>query len=184
MIVVNLALITSVRSRDEHHPALEVLLMPPADCAMPCFLGIKIGRTHADEAIAILEAHPFVGDVQAHGTGERRMNMVRWYWAPDAPRSIAGFRDNVLELSESGVVNSISLYVFTPTGEVWRYINTHETSQGGLLSDYIRVDGPNCIYNPLHFYRAAPQRIFYMPTPSDHPIPYKPRRNIPQARQC
>ncbi|MEM6528698.1 MAG: hypothetical protein AAF653_10410, partial [Chloroflexota bacterium] len=129
LTAVNLTLIASIRAQDEHYPALESVLMPPADCNMPCFLGIEIGETRASEAIAMLEAHPYVGDVQLHDADDRQVYSVRWYWAEDAPRYLAGFRNNVMELDAREVVSGMTMYVFIPTGQVWRYIDTHTTQQ-------------------------------------------------------
>ncbi len=42
---------------------LRNLLVPPPDCAAPCFLGIQPGVTPAADAFRILEAHPWIGAV-------------------------------------------------------------------------------------------------------------------------
>ena len=104
------ALIALIHAPPERHPALEALLIPPSGCRMPCFIGIRPGHTSAQQAVELLRAHPFVGEVQVVGAGERQLSSVRWQWSPDAPPGIAGFRDNTLEVNRD-TVTGITLHV-------------------------------------------------------------------------
>jgi hypothetical protein len=54
---------------------LNELLMPPADCSMPCWHGIQPGVTTVDEAAAILRADRAVADVHVNPS------MISWWWA-------------------------------------------------------------------------------------------------------
>jgi hypothetical protein len=43
------------------------LLLPPATCPAPCFMGIRPGVTTYDEAVEILEAHSWVERIESYG---------------------------------------------------------------------------------------------------------------------
>lgn len=180
-----LGLIALIRTQQEDHPDLEALLVPQPGCEMPCFLGIRLGETHAGEAIAILEAHPWVGDVRISGIGERQTGSIRFDWSPDAPRFLFGFRANTLELEYgTELVSGVSLYFHAQTGDLWRVLNTNITPDGDPLVAYIRVDGPNCLHNPKAFYTAPPERVFYRTMPNNHPVPYVPLSERSSALRC
>ncbi len=57
------ACIGIIRAQPYDDSELRAFLTPPSGCAMPCFMGIRPGVTTADEAIAILEAHEWVSNV-------------------------------------------------------------------------------------------------------------------------
>jgi hypothetical protein len=59
-------------------------ILMPADCAAPCFMGIQPGVTHPDDAVAILEAHEWVGEVddfREHYTS----GLIAWDWSGQQP---------------------------------------------------------------------------------------------------
>ncbi len=178
-------LIVLICAQQEDHTDLEALLVPQPGCDMPCFLGIRIGETHAGEAVAILEAHPWVGDVRTTGTGERQTGSIRFDWSPDAPRFLFSFRENALELEYgTEVVSGVSLHFHAQTGDLWRVLNNNHAVNGDPLAAYIRVDGPNCIHNPKAFYNAPPERVFYRTMPHNHPVPYVPLSERSSALRC
>lgn len=188
VIVVTLALlipIVVIRMQPETRPELEQLILPPPDCAMPCFLGIRIGQTNSQEAMAILNDHPWVSDVVPATTGSGQTGTVYFEWSVDAPKLLGGFRSNTLELGyRTERVESITLYLFAPTGDVWRLLESNHTLDGRPLSDFIRVDGANCQNTPYDYYTAAPQRLLYRPFANEHPTPYVPVRERPRALRC
>ena len=65
LIVTGLLLVPIMLIRAQPYTAntLENLLIPPPDCASPCFLGVQPGLTTATDAFRILEAHPWIHQV-------------------------------------------------------------------------------------------------------------------------
>lgn len=65
-------------------------LLLPANCAAPCFLGIRPGITTAGEAVKRLESHEWVTNIEARYTdfGQSTNTFwgyVYWQWKPDTP---------------------------------------------------------------------------------------------------
>jgi hypothetical protein len=171
-----------IRAQPEHYDTLDALLVPPAGCTMPCFLGIRIGETDAAEAIDILQTHPWIDSVEHMGAGDRQVSSIRFHWSPDAPRYVGSFRENILEVGyRTEEISAITLHLFVPTGDVWRFLNTR-TVGGTRLASHIRVDGANCQNNPLSYYSAAPERLYYRA--GGQPHPYVPMRERPRAFRC
>jgi hypothetical protein len=79
MAGMTLALGQARNSADDMAAALNELLTPPQGCSMPCWQGIQPNATTADEAVAILEALPYVDDVQVSPS------MISWWWTSDRP---------------------------------------------------------------------------------------------------
>jgi len=59
--------ILMIRAQPYHGDALTQFLLPPADCPVPCFLGVRPGVTTASEAFALLEAHPWIDRIEPSG---------------------------------------------------------------------------------------------------------------------
>lgn len=182
LTVAFLALLALIRAQPEEYATLDALLVPPDGCAMPCFLGIRIGETHTADAIAILQEHPWIADVEHTGAGERQVSSIRFRWSMDAPRYVGSFRDNVLEVGYgTETISGITLHLFMPTGDVWRFLNVR-TVDGVPLAAYIRVDGANCQNNPTAYYHATAERLYYRS--GGQPVPYVPVRERPRAFRC
>jgi hypothetical protein len=64
---------------DDLTASLNEILNPPAGCSMPCWQGIQPNATPAEEAAALLNAMPYVRDVQVSP------NMISWWWTDDRP---------------------------------------------------------------------------------------------------
>ncbi len=84
-----------VRAWPADDSALRELLSAPEDCAMPCFLGIRPGITTVTEATALLNAHPWIDQVQVDGyqvdgRGLRAMGWLTWTWSAAHPDMIDG----------------------------------------------------------------------------------------------
>jgi hypothetical protein len=57
------ACIGLIRAQLYDDSELRAFLTPPEGCPIPCFMGIRPGVTTAEEALAILEAHEWVGEI-------------------------------------------------------------------------------------------------------------------------
>jgi hypothetical protein len=71
----------NAQPRDDE--ALRALLAAPADCPMPCWEGIRPGKSVA-QAISILQAHPWVGRLDLRGP------TITWEWSGQQPAYIDG----------------------------------------------------------------------------------------------
>jgi hypothetical protein len=62
---------------------LREFLAPKGNCAAPCFMGITPGTTRLPEALAILEAHEWVGQIET-----KNLPFVTWTWSGLQPKNI------------------------------------------------------------------------------------------------
>lgn len=121
------------------------------DCPAPCFMGIQpgdLGMTQ-DEAIALLEPHPWVGDIlmQAQATPgwEYMDRWLSWTWSGEQPDFI-----------DAAVPGQIGLLQAGPTIRVANIRIQTETS----LEDFIAVFGsPQATKFVYDVYSAAPHRF-------------------------
>ncbi len=120
------------------------LVTSPDDCAAPCWEGIRPGVTTADEAVAILEMHPWVAEVS---TGESR---VTWRWNGAQPFPTDSNDGGSLGFSRE-VVHTITLETGARLGDLWpvldqqgafSYVGTVGLPDGYMVkyrTDYLTV---------------------------------------------
>ncbi len=88
------ACIGLIRAQPYDDSELRAFLTPPEGCPMPCFMGIRSGLSNdvatMDEAIAILEKHNWVGelDFQYAPTDEIPTGTIQWTWSGSQPTII------------------------------------------------------------------------------------------------
>jgi len=169
-LVILTALILLLRAPAATDEPFGGMFVPPRGCAAPCFIGIRLNETVAEDAVAHLEAHPWVGEVELDTT----RGYIRWNWGPASPRYLNHFRENQIVLQrETMRVATITLRVDAPTGAVWRYLVTHTDPAGLPLDRHIRVDAQNCIDDPLTFWTLPAQRVYYSTRPSSYATLYR-----------
>jgi hypothetical protein len=98
---------------------VQAFLLPPEGCAEPCWQGIQPGVTTAEQAIAILEAHPWVNRViSGRGAPSPR---IYWQWNEQAPDfandGMTGVPTSYLYVQD-GIIRYIRLSTRLPYGEV------------------------------------------------------------------
>lgn len=84
-IILLTAALLVIRSQPiDDHELRELLLS--ADCPAPCLMGIRPGVTTMDEAVAILEANRWVGqiDKESNNFGDT----IKWTWNNQIPKRI------------------------------------------------------------------------------------------------
>jgi len=80
------ACIGLINARPYDDSELRALFAPSNECPMPCFIGIRPGVTTADEALAVLEAHEWIGDVElAYNRVTGAPNAAIWSWSGSQP---------------------------------------------------------------------------------------------------
>jgi hypothetical protein len=104
-----------VRARATPDDALETLLLPPPACQPPCWMGIRAGVTSADEAEAILRAHPWVTSIN------RTALNISWRWNGAQPPEIAADAQGLIYLrgAAAPIVSTLRIALNTQFGDVW-----------------------------------------------------------------
>lgn len=116
-----------VQARPHHDTELLSLLLPD-DCTAPCFIGIRPGTTTANEAIQLLENHPWIQSIEIRFTDFRQQantfwGYVYWDWLVGTPL-FTKTSDNRLGIHRSylrvldGVVDEVAFTTSLPLGEV------------------------------------------------------------------
>lgn len=107
----------AMRALPDRDAGLQGFLLPD-DCAAPCWLGIRPGVTTTDEAVAILQAHPWVSRV-AVGSMTATYTTIYWVWSEQGlAYAEAAFPDNLPYLrAYNGIVQYIHLSTRIPYGE-------------------------------------------------------------------
>lgn len=79
------------------------------DCPAPCFMGIQPGVTTAKEAIALLEGHPWVGQVIPYNAGDP--SHLWWVWGDAAPDFLRRVKPNNAQFPVHGEVRTVNRVV-------------------------------------------------------------------------
>jgi hypothetical protein len=120
--------IALIRAQPYDDSELRAFLTPPEGCPAPCFIGIRPGVTTVEEAVAILEAHEWVEDVNVNEIG------VLWNWNNRQPTFLlmnqAAF-DAALTFTY-GIVTSVHIITSIRFADLWNLIGTPEQGQYGL----------------------------------------------------
>ncbi|MDX2159954.1 MAG: hypothetical protein SF162_01390 [bacterium] len=99
----------------------------PADCAAPCFVGIRPGVTTLDQALAILSQHHWFTDVTVEE--RRHMQSVHWLWSGTQPSELAS--PHPIAPPFITVVDGVVRFIYIPTriayGDVWRWFGAPDS---------------------------------------------------------
>jgi hypothetical protein len=106
------ATLGAMRAQPYDDGGLWAQLAPP-DCAQPCFLGIRPGTTTRVEALALLNAHPWVDLVNLPDD-----QTISWTWNGSQPPFLhAAGEDSRLYL-QRGIVHAIGVRTAARMGDV------------------------------------------------------------------
>jgi len=86
----------------------------PADCAAPCFMGIRPGVTSGDGAYFLLQRHPWVKEVQVYPD----FGVLAWTWSGRQPTWIDDSKTGVL-LTSQGIVRYVRVFSHISLGDIW-----------------------------------------------------------------
>lgn len=89
------------------NPAVAAFLSAD-DCAAPCVLGLEVGRTYRNQAITLLEQHPWI---DADDVDAAYLNAIRWDWNGTQPGFLQ--RESTIYL-RSGVVDRVEIRALVP----------------------------------------------------------------------
>jgi hypothetical protein len=115
----------AVRARATPDDMLRDILLPPEGCASPCWMGIQAGVTTADEAEAILRAHPWVAS-----THRTPLN-ISWRWNSEQPSFFANDAQGLIYLrSENApIVSTLRIALTTRFGDAWALFGVPGSAQ-------------------------------------------------------
>ena len=60
----------------------------PEDCPAPCFMGIRPGVTNGEDAVKLLQANDWVGEID-NGVSDNQEGFIRWDWSDQKPSWIS-----------------------------------------------------------------------------------------------
>lgn len=115
---------------DDH--GLRQLLFPEG-CPAPCLMGIRPGVMTMDEAVAILQANPWVGQVEKETSGFS--DTIQWIWNNRIPKSIIPTSEGQLiptQNSEKPLVDTVMIVNFLQLGEVYAALGQPDTETMNL----------------------------------------------------
>ncbi len=148
-----------IRAQPNDDGELRAFLTPPEGCPMPCLMGIRPGVTTREEAIAILEAHTWIGEVSYPQT-----ESIIWQWndlQPPALNPVQGDFAGYIRLNGDNIVLGITVPTRLRFGDISLLFDKPQLFDQRT----IRVDGIDytrsrfCIGNPP-FYWHTPASIF------------------------
>jgi len=111
------ALIGLIRSQPYDDSQLRAFLTPPDGCPAPCFMGIRPGVTTADEAIAILENHHWVGNITINRNHAQHIRSIEWRWSGQKPSLLRDGAFLVIDADQM-LVRSIDIPTYLPLASV------------------------------------------------------------------
>jgi hypothetical protein len=92
-----------IRAQPYDDTDVRAFLMPPADCAAPCFLGIRPRVTAVQKAVKLLQQHEWIGEVDDFDpiprTDSRSVifaTRVDWTWNGQQPAWLGPEQDSML----------------------------------------------------------------------------------------
>jgi hypothetical protein len=128
LIVVSSLTLFIIALLPKDQPEITRVLMPRDRCPLDCELGIRPGVTRFNDALALLEAHPWIGQVKSNGQA------VAWTWSGSQPALINENMAGSLTLDAQGkVVTELRFQTRIEVGSAWLLFGL---PQMGGLSDY------------------------------------------------
>jgi hypothetical protein len=124
LILVFAVCIGLIRAQPYDDSELRAFLTPPDGCPMPCFMGIRPGVTTADEALAILETHEWVGEIYTFNNGMTgELDYMNWDWTGKQSNLIQAATDTYPNIGSlritDGTVTDINVPTLISLGDIW-----------------------------------------------------------------
>lgn len=144
-----------IRARPYEDSELFALLTPPEGCAMPCFMGVRPGVTSVEEAMQILQSHPWV----AEGIESREFSRIVVVWDSAEPSLIDTGTSGRFSFA-GGVIQNINIRTRIRLGDLW--------AGSGQVDWAIQI--PASINRPpgrafrLGYHQMQPLFSFFVPT--------------------
>jgi hypothetical protein len=123
--------IALIRAQPYDDSDLRAFLTPPEGCPAPCFMGIRPGVTTVDEAVEILEAHEWVGDVENNvtlGSNGIYSCPISWNWSDTRPDWLNIDEKSCMWTNTNNIVTSAWVRTNYAIGDFWLAFGRAERS--------------------------------------------------------
>ncbi len=121
-----------IRAQPYDDSAIRNFLTPPESCDGPCLMGIQTGVTTRDQALAILQANPWVGTITQNSVG------ISWVWNGKQPAflgdSTTGVYSGNIDFI-NGIVRDIDLVTPLAWGD-FLFVLGAPTKEGFVKAGY------------------------------------------------
>ncbi|MBI1279513.1 MAG: hypothetical protein GC179_15390 [Anaerolineaceae bacterium] len=128
--------ITLIRAQTYDDQTIRDILLP-ADCAPPCFMGIRPGLTRAKEAYALLTANPWVGDISSHIDAGCCTIALNWKWNGKQPVVLEGGENTIYlafnPTTGEQIVQDIALHTHILAGDAVLLLGGWPAHESGAL---------------------------------------------------
>jgi hypothetical protein len=133
LILCFAAIIVLIQAQLYDDGQLRAFLLPPEDCPIPCFMGIRPGVTTVDEAVAILETHQWVESLHVlEATDGRGVYAIAAEWS-SIPRDLIDNSENLWMGVEDEIIQRIVVYTRIPLGDI--VLSLGSPQFGGIYDD-------------------------------------------------
>ena len=122
---------------------VQTLIGISESCAQPCWQGIRPATTSSTDAIARLNAMPWVVNISAIQGIVTNDSIIRWKWSGQQAKIIDGERDGTIWL-HNGLVYSIEIPLKISFASIWQAV--------GKPQDTLIIKAPRAM--PAVFYHA------------------------------
>ena len=142
LMLVFMLPIAFIRAQPYDDSELQAFLAPIDDCVGMCFMGIQPGQTTATEAMALLEIHEWVADIQVIRLQNQSRNPLphfgglSWEWTGQQPALIDAQQRGYIEIYASRAGRG-RLPTHITLGDLWLVLGQPDRRFLFLLKDQV-----------------------------------------------
>jgi hypothetical protein len=134
--------IAIIRARPYDDSDVRAFLAPAEGCFRACFMGIQPGQTTAEDALAVLEGHDWVADVEIVQLRDQRLTTLpdfgglSWEWTGQQPALIDARQRGTIEIYASRAGRG-RLPTHITLGDLWLVMGQPDRRFLFLLKDHV-----------------------------------------------
>jgi len=127
-------LVGLIRAQPQDTTAWRTFLLPPEDCPMPCWQGIRPSMTTVEETITVLQAHPWTRQIitSYYNAATRQGSLVWAFNAPHPDGQIAPYQAEFRVIHD--VVSNITVTTDIPASAIWFLFGVPSMERWAILS--------------------------------------------------
>jgi hypothetical protein len=107
-----------IRAQPYHDDALRAVLIPPATCPAPCFMGIRPGSTSFEQALGLLRDHAWIEQLGPRQRLSPSIVLNAWRWT-GADRYLPADGFDSFIYSEARTITNVTAQTGIPLIEIW-----------------------------------------------------------------